>query len=265
MSARATRAVATVEFEALADDAWLLRLGERIDDALNARVHALAARVRGQAPAWLRDLVPAYASLAVFFDPRAVEAETVRAWLLRHCSESADEQARGAAARTVEIPVAYGGEFGPDLDAAANELGLSPPQLIERHSGGDYRVAMIGFAPGFPYLSGLEPALALPRLATPRTHVAAGSVAIGGAQTGIYPRPGPGGWRLLGRTPLRLFDAARATPSLLQPGDRVRLRPIGADEFRSLDAEACEADACAGAATAGASAPQAAEAHNAIR
>jgi len=236
VSERAREAAAAVEFEALADDAWLLRLGERIDDALNARVHALAARVRAQAPAWLRDLVPAYASLAVFFDPQAIAAEAVRAWLLRCCDLGQDEAAaaNGAGARTVEIPVAYGGEFGPDLDAAAAQLELTPAQLIQRHSGGDYRVAMIGFAPGFPYLSGLEPALALPRLATPRTQVAAGSVAIGGAQTGIYPRPGPGGWRLLGRTPLRLFDAAREPPSLLQPGDRVRLRAIGVDEFRAL-------------------------------
>ncbi|QQP97693.1 5-oxoprolinase subunit PxpB [Lysobacter enzymogenes] len=240
MSAHAGEAAAAVEFEALADDAWLLRLGERIDDALNARVHALAARIRAQAPAWLRDLVPAYASVAVFFDPRAADAETVRGWLLRQCGEAAQGGRAAAAesARIVEIPVAYGGEFGPDLDDAASQLGLAAEQLVERHSGGEYRVAMIGFAPGFPYLSGLEPALALPRLATPRTHVAAGSVAIGGAQTGIYPRPGPGGWRLLGRTPLRLFDAARAAPSLLQPGDRVRLRAIGADEFQALHDQA---------------------------
>lgn len=243
MNERPRAAAAAVEFEALADDAWLLRLGERIDDALNARVHALAAQLRAQAPGgWLRDLVPAYASLAVFFDPAAVDAEAVRAWLRTQCGDLAGNDSNMAAsARTVEvpveIPVAYGGEFGPDLDAAAAELGLSPAQLIQRHSDGDYRVAMIGFAPGFPYLSGLDPALALPRLATPRTRVAAGSVAIGGAQTGIYPRPGPGGWRLLGRTPLRLFDALREPPSLLQPGERVRLRAIDADEFHALSAD----------------------------
>lgn len=247
-----------IELEALADDAWLLRLGEVIDDALNARVHALAARLRAQAPDWLRDLVPAYASLAVFFDPRAIEPRAAHAWLRAHCDANADPlpgsqgrdanaangagtthagtphagtQGDAAATRTVEIPVAYGGEFGPDLDAGAAELGLSPADLIQRHSGALYRVAMIGFAPGFPYLSGLDPALALPRLATPRTRVAAGSVAIGGAQTGIYPRPGPGGWRLLGRTPLSLFDPARAQPSLLLPGDRVRFVAIDPDRF----------------------------------
>jgi len=227
-------------FEPLADDAWLLRLGERIDDAANAEVHALVARLRRQPPPWLRDLVPAYASLALFFDPDAVGAEAALAWLRaqwRAGRDVADETAADSA-RQVEIPVAYGGAFGPDLDRSAAELGLSPQRLIQRHADAEYRVAMIGFAPGFPYLSGLDPALALPRLSTPRTAVAAGSVAIGGAQTGIYPRPGPGGWRLLGRTPLNLFDAGRAEPTLLLPGDRVRFVPIDEEAFERLRAQA---------------------------
>ena len=225
---------AAPDCEALADDAWLLRLGHAIEPDTNARVHALCERLRAQAPAWLRDLVPAYASLAMFFDPAATDADTARAWLLTQCAAAGGAIAARDGARTVRIPVAYGGAYGPDLDASARELGLSPQALTERHSSATYTVAMIGFAPGFPYLSGLAPELALPRLATPRTDVAAGSVAIGGAQTGIYPRPGPGGWRLLGRTPLRLFDAARATPSLLQPGDRVRFQAIDAAEFERL-------------------------------
>lgn len=238
--AQSAAADAAIEFEALADDAWLLRLGEVIDDALNARIHALAARLRAQAPAWLRDLVPAYASLAVFFDSRAIDADAARDWLQAQCARMTDvaDPLESSDSRTVEIPVAYGGEFGPDLDAGAAELGLSPSALIKRHSDAVYTVAMIGFAPGFPYLSGLDPELALPRLATPRTQVAAGSVAIGGAQTGIYPRPGPGGWRLLGRTPLTLFDPSRAQPSLLLPGDRVRFRAIDAAQFARLQAQA---------------------------
>ncbi|MGH8079136.1 MAG: 5-oxoprolinase subunit PxpB [Lysobacter sp.] len=229
---------AALEFEALADDAWLLRLGHEIDAALNARVHALSAQVRAQRPAWLRDLVPAYASVAVFFDPFAIDAMHVRQWLLAQYESMAGSSGDtpAADARIVEIPVVYGGEFGPDLHDCAQQLGLSPQALIDRHSGSLYTVAMIGFAPGFPYLSGLDPTLALPRLSTPRTEVAAGSVAIGGAQTGIYPHPGPGGWRLLGRTPLRLFEPARATPSVLQAGDRVRFRPIDADEFARAQA-----------------------------
>lgn len=232
MSAATASAPSAIVFEALADDAWLLRLGDAIDDAVNARVHRLAARLRAQAPPWLRDLVPAYASLALFFDESAIDALAVKSWLTAQCAQP-DDYANDTQAtrRIVEIPVAYGGDYGPDLGSAAAELGLSAHELIARHSGGDYTVAMIGFAPGFPYLSGLDPALALPRLATPRTDVAAGSVAIGGAQTGIYPRPGPGGWRLLGRTPLALFDVSREQPSLLQPGDRVRFVAIDAAEF----------------------------------
>ncbi|KRB08993.1 hypothetical protein ASD86_05340 [Lysobacter sp. Root690] len=229
-----------MEFEALSDDAWLLRLGEVIDDALNARIHALAARLRAQAPAWLRDLVPAYASLAVFFDSRAIDADAVRDWLQARWAQTPEvaDPLESPESRTVEIPVTYGGEFGPDLETGAAELGLSPSALIQRHSDAVYTVSMIGFAPGFPYLSGLDPDLALPRLATPRTQVAAGSVAIGGAQTGIYPRPGPGGWRLLGRTPLTLFDPSRAQPSLLLPGDRVRFLAIDAAQFARLQASA---------------------------
>lgn len=222
------------DIEALADDAWLLRLGDRIDARLNLQVHALAARLQANKPHWLRDLVPAFASLGVFFDPH-VDPAHVHAELLAllGSNDSGDYAAVAmpAQSRTVEIPVAYGGQFGPDLAAAATELGLTQEQLIARHVGGDYTVAMIGFAPGFPYLAGLDPALALPRLATPRARVAAGSVAIGGAQTGIYPRESPGGWRLLGRTPRVLFDPTRATPSLLLPGDRLKFVAIDADCF----------------------------------
>lgn len=217
--------------EALADDAWLLRFAPA-DDA-NARAHALAARLRGEAPAWLRDLVPGWDSLGVCFDPAAVPADDVRAWLEAHRDDA--PAAATATARVVEIPVRYGGDHGIDLDAAAGALGLSPAQLIERHAAPLYTVAMIGFAPGFPYLAGLDPALALPRLATPRSRVPAGSVGIGGAQTGIYPRESPGGWRLLGRTPLRLFDPARASPSLLMPGDRVRFVAIDDATFAALE------------------------------
>ena len=225
--------------EALADDAWRVVLGEPTapDDALVQRVHALASRLRADAPGWLRDLVPTWASLAVFFDPDAVAPDAVLAWLRERCAAGADDTSP-TPTRLVEVPVCYGGAHGADLDAAAAELGLTAEALIARHAGAVYTVGMLGFAPGFPYLAGLDPALALPRLATPRTRVPAGSVAIGGAQTGIYPRESPGGWRLLGRTPLRLFDPARAEPSLLAPGDRVRFVPIDAAAFAAMEQDA---------------------------
>ncbi|QSX77352.1 5-oxoprolinase subunit PxpB [Agrilutibacter solisilvae] len=219
--------------EALADDAWLLHLGDRIDPALNARVHALCAHLQARRPHWVRDLVPAYASVALFFDPAAIDGDAAARWLLEQAQGAAHSQgpqhAAGDGSRLVEIPVAYGGDDGPDLATSAAELGLTPEEFVRRHADREYTVAMIGFAPGFPYLLGLDPALALPRLATPRTRVPAGSVGIGGAQTGIYPRESPGGWRLIGRTPSVLFDATRQAPSLLASGDRVRFVPLPMD------------------------------------
>ena len=217
--------------EPLGETALLLRLGDRIDIDVNRRVHALAARLQAQRPAWLREIVPAYASLGLHLDLRAFDIDALdrdsdplavaEAWLRGVLKESA-EHITPAPSRMVEIPVHYGGAQGPDLDALAQHAGLSIAQVVERHCAIEYTVAMLGFAPGFPYLLGLDPALAMPRLATPRTKVPAGSVAIGGAQTGIYPREGPGGWRIVGHTELMLFDATCESPSLLQPGDRVR-------------------------------------------
>jgi KipI family sensor histidine kinase inhibitor len=227
-------------FEPLADDAVLIHLGTAIDPACNACVHALAARIRTMAPGWLRDLVPAYASLGVYFDDRVADADDVREWLRARCVEMRETTEfsgpRIRPSRPIEIPVRYGGAFGEDFDFAAAQSGLTADELIARHTATVYTVAMIGFAPGFPYLSGLDPTLALPRAATPRTRVRAGSVGIGGAQTGIYPRESPGGWRLIGRTPLTLFDAQREAPSLLAPGDRVRFVAIDDDAFAQLAA-----------------------------
>jgi inhibitor of KinA len=190
-----------------------------------------AARLPG-----IVDLVPAYATLALHFDPLAwTDAEDgdalqAIAAAVRMLLDMPPEMPPRSATR-VEISVCYGGAEGPDLDALASRAGFDSGDVVALHAAGDYRVAMIGFAPGFPYLLGLDPALATPRRATPRTRVPAGSVAIGGAQTGIYPSELPGGWHLIGRTPLRLFDPRRDPPSLLMPGDRVRFVPIGRDEF----------------------------------
>jgi len=217
--------------EPLGEAALLLRLGERIELGVNRRVHALAARLQARRPPWLREIVPAYASLALHLDPQAFDSNALdresdplaiaEAWLQDALKDPLEGFAP-ASSRMVEIPVRYGGEHGPDLDAFARHAGLSVAQAVERHCAVEYTVAMLGFAPGFPYLLGLDPALQMPRLATPRVKVPAGSVAIGGEQTGIYPRESPGGWRIIGHTALTLFDTARRSPSLLQPGDRVR-------------------------------------------
>jgi KipI family sensor histidine kinase inhibitor len=222
--------------EPLGEDALLLRFEQRLDPAINRRVHALAAAIESRRPAWLRELVPGFASLALGIDPDALPAadalEHARNWLLQGAFDA--PEAAETTLPLFEVPVCYGGEYGPDLDALAVHAGLNAHEAIARHAAGDYRVAMLGFAPGFPYLLGLDRSLAMPRLDTPRTRVAAGSVGIGGAQTGIYPRQGPGGWRIIGRTPLTLFDPARAVPNLLAPGQQVRFVPIDAGEFARL-------------------------------
>lgn len=220
--------------ETLGEDALLLRFGDTIDAACNTRVHALAKQIGLARPPWLRDIVPAYASLALFIDTNAFPwtldplSEAVR-WLQQQSFDDMDDTQGG---RLVEIPVRYGGTYGPDLDALALHAGLTTPEVIERHVAVEYTVAMLGFAPGFPYLLGLDPALAMPRLPTPRTRVGAGSVGIGGAQTGIYPREGPGGWRVIGCTTQVLFDPARDWPSLLAAGDRVRFVATGGPHAR---------------------------------
>jgi KipI family sensor histidine kinase inhibitor len=224
--------------EFLGDAALLLRFGDGIDATLNQRVHACAAALRAQAPGWLIDLTPAYACLALHVDVALVGGDdalgSARAWIAQWLDVTRFE-ARDADSRTVEIPIVYGGEYGPDLAAVAAHAGIAVGDAIARHTAAHYTVAMLGFAPGFPYLLGLDPSLAMPRIDTPRTRVAAGSVGVGGAQTGIYPQAGPGGWRLIGRTPLRLFDAGRNSPSLLQAGDRVRFVAIDAATFDAMD------------------------------
>lgn len=233
--------------EPLGEDALLLRLDRRIDAAVNARVHALARRIEAARPAWLREVVPAYASLAVFVDVDACDGDgdeagsldAAQGWLQALLATSGmDGPAAAVEAAAIDVPVCHAAAFAPDLDALAAHAGLPRDEVVALHCAGDYRVAMVGFAPGFPYLLGLDPRLAMPRRATPRTRVPAGSVAVGGAQTGIYPRESPGGWHLIGRTPLPLFDASRDAPCLLAAGQRVRFVAIGEAEFDALAADA---------------------------
>jgi KipI family sensor histidine kinase inhibitor len=224
--------------EPLGETVLLLRLGVQADTALNARVHDIAAHLRASHLPGVVDIVPAYAALALHYTPEAWQRGDVPAW--RNLADAARHAIAGLArdtgrkAAVVEIPVCYGAARGADLPQLARDLGLREADLIERHTGGDYRVAMLGFAPGFPYLLGLDPCLHVPRRATPRLRVPAGSVAIGGAQTGIYPSELPGGWNLIGQTPMRLFDPLREPPCLLAPGDRVRFRAIDEREFAFL-------------------------------
>lgn len=229
-----------IEIEQLGETAVLVRFGDAVDATLASRAQRFARFAREARIAAVLDVVPAFASVALYFDldrlrPDEAPEQVVEATLAGFLGAGAARSAWPG--RLVVLPVAYGGACGPDLDAFAQRVGLAARGVIDRHVAPEYRVGMIGFLPGFPYLIGLDPKLELPRHATPRPRVPAGSVAIGGAQTGIYPCASPGGWHLLGRCAARLFDPQRAEPALLRAGDRVRFRPVAERELERARVE----------------------------
>jgi len=214
--------------EALGDRALLIHCGEIIDAAISAQALAIARALEDARLPGILDIAPAYASVCVRYEPAAWTSTDAAPSPFDRVAERlrtlVDNAASDAATDTgsIEIAVTYGGQCGPDLADVAAYTRLSEEEVIARHVAAEYRVAMLGFTPGFPYLLGLDAALHMPRRKTPRTRVPTGSVAIGGAQTGVYPRETPGGWHLIGRTPLSLFDPARDPPALLKPGMRVK-------------------------------------------
>ena len=216
------------------DRALVVEVGDVISPECNRRVNQLLGAIEEGGVRGVVDLVPTYRSLMVQYDPMLVSFEDLREAISEVGSKLKDGKA--GAGRLVEIPTLYGGEYGPDLEFVAEQAGLSVEEAVGLHSGVDYLVYMMGFTPGFPYLGGLPERLATPRLTTPRTVIPAGSVGIAESQTGVYPLASPGGWQLIGRTPLRLFDIERDPPSLISAGGRVRFVPLGSeDEYLSIE------------------------------
>jgi inhibitor of KinA len=232
MSDSSTSTAQTFRLVPLGDAAVTVEFGNEIDPALNERVIAFADGVRAQSWEGIRDVVPTYRSVTIHVDPLCVDVSTLtdRLFQLSH-TVSHSITSSGMEHR---IPVLYGGEWGPDLEEVAAFAKMSVPDAIQLHASVPYRVYMLGFSPGFPYLGAVPQPLAMPRLATPRTTVPAGSVGIAGSQTGIYPTSTPGGWRLIGRTPLTLYRPSSSQPFLLNPGDTVRFEPIGLEEYDRL-------------------------------
>jgi KipI family sensor histidine kinase inhibitor len=221
----------------LGDCAVYIEFADKLDLEVNALVQRLAVAVHAKALPWLRGVVPALGGLSLHFDPDHPEVHgdplEASAKVVQEClkeSLAAGEEA----ARSVEVPVCYDPQFAPDIEEVAKQVKLPVEEVAGRHAAGDYRVLMIGFAPGHAYMSGLDEKLAVPRRATPRALVAPGAVAIANEQTVVYPYAIPGGWSVIGRTPLSVFDATRREPSLFAAGDRVRFRAISADEFMAL-------------------------------
>jgi inhibitor of KinA len=220
----------TPRFLPLGDGALSVEFGRAIHRSLNKKVQALFGRLRETPFPGLLDLIPSYRSLLVQFDPIVISWEEVTANLLQVLAELT-ESPREETCSLVEIPVCYGGAFGPDLPEVSSCLGLTPEEVIAIHSNTVYHIYMIGFTPGFPFLGGLDPRLFVPRKKIPREKVPAGSVGLAGQQTGVYSMDSPGGWQLIGRTPLKLFDLRRPDPIYLKAGQQLRFRPLEAEEF----------------------------------
>ena len=222
----------TPEFSPAGDLAVRAAFGAEISPHTNALISRFCRHLQAEPIRGVTEWVPGYATVTVYYRPWDIGYDALCEELTRRTGGAGAAQTPEA--RRVEILVCYGGEHGPDLDEVAAAHGLTPAQVIERHAGGEYLVYFLGFLPGFPYLGGLDPAIATPRRATPRPSVPAGAVGIAGAQTGVYPLETPGGWQIIGRTPLRLYDPARQPPALLAAGDYVRFVPIPERQFEEM-------------------------------
>ncbi len=223
------------EIRSFGENGWMAQitdLGDIVATALYANAIAKSLRMNFQLAAGIIDAVAGIDSVTLRFNPAAINAKQAHQALADAIGATPFDQTVSAV-KPIEIPVCYGGEHGPDFDDLCTYLGLTPAQLISAHTSGAYRVLTLGFAPGFAYLGPLDPALAAPRLDTPRQRVEAGAVGVAGPFTGVYPLASPGGWRIIGRTPARLFDPKAPSPFLFEPGAEVRFVPIEASAFSS--------------------------------
>jgi len=214
------------------DEGLVIEFGNEIHRAVHHRVYAMARAVEEAVIEGIVEIIPSYRSILITYDPSMVSFQRLKDEMTRIAENPSHTEIPEH--RRVEIPTCYGGEYGPDLDFVANHHGLSPEEVIRIHASQEYLVYMLGFTPGFPYLGGNLEKIAIPRLKTPKVRVPAGSVGIAGNQTGIYPIESPGGWRIIGRTPLALFDPLRPPYFLLAAGDLVRFVPIEKERYMDL-------------------------------
>ncbi|SDP27270.1 5-oxoprolinase subunit PxpB [Halobacillus aidingensis] len=232
-----------ISIHPLGDQALLIDFGESINEETNQQVRQAAAKLDEQKPKWMIEYIPAFSTLTILYNPfyiakqiqispkEILPYEWARTEVLTLLSQSSSYYSEE---RTIEIPVCYGGEWGPDLSFVASHNSMSEEEVIDTHMKGNYLVYMIGFAPGFPYIGGMDKKIAAPRRDDPRLSIPSGSVGIAGEQTGVYPIETPGGWQLIGRTPLKLFEPDKDEPSLLQAGDRIRFTRIDKAEYDQL-------------------------------
>ena len=214
------------------DSSILLQFGNTIDPAINRKIAATVQLMREQHINGVTDVIPAFCSLLINYDPRVISYEQIKRRM--EALVKIDVTAGDTRKRVFEIPVCYGGEYGPDIQNIADHAGMSVEEVIQIHTSRDYLIYMLGFLPGFTYLGGLDERIHTPRLANPRIRIPAGSVGIGGSQTGIYPMDSPGGWQLMGMTPVKTYDPDREAPILVEAGDYIRFVAIDEDEFHRI-------------------------------
>ncbi len=225
-----TNLLSEPRFRLSGDRGLLVELGESIDLNINRHTRLVAYRLEQLQLDGVLEVVPAYCSFLVLYRPEDIDPSVLQEKILGCASETSGSEPEESG-RSVEIPVCYGGHYGPDIETVAEKNGLSVEEVVRIHTAAEYPIYMMGFAPGFPYLGGLDERLHTPRLETPRSAVPAGSVGIAGSQTGIYPLTSPGGWRIIGRTPLRLFAPEKEDPvPHYKPGDRLRFVPVSEEE-----------------------------------
>lgn len=223
-----------ISFLSAGEQGLVVEFGALIDPDVNRRVHRTGELIAAASIAGVIEIVPTYRSLLVYFDPLTVARAELSERISLLIRDDKQQTAQAQAARIVEIPVGYGGELGPDLDFVASHTGLAPEEVIAIHTSVPYLVYMLGFTPGFPYLGGMSERIAAPRLEKPRTAIPGGSVGIAGAQTGIYPITSPGGWQIIGRTPVKPFNPAVAEPFLFAAGDYLQFKAVTAAEYAAI-------------------------------
>lgn len=228
----------TIRFLSCGDCAVTVAFAQEISEETNRKLRYLAAGIEKAALRGLRETVPTFCSLTVYYDPLLLSQRRLEKHIRRLLASYREGKAAGK--RVFRIPVCYEGEYAPDMADVCRMTGLTKEQVVGLHSSADYLIYMLGFLPGFPYLGGLEERLAVPRLDNPRTSIPPGAVGIGGKQTGIYPLASPGGWRLIGRTPVKLYDPQRQDPILYRAGDYIRFYPITQAEFHRIPAGSIE-------------------------